>query len=117
MAVVGHSEGSLIGMIAAKESGADAFVSVSGPSRGAAMVLRQQLARKLSETLVKRNEAILTALEEGADRCQCAARFELALPRQRTAVPDFVVSLCAGGGNCQAHHPHADTPRRYRHSG
>ena len=29
------------------------------------MVLRQQLAGKLSETLAKRNEAILTALEEG----------------------------------------------------
>ena len=65
VAVVNYSEGSLIGMIAAKESGADAFVSVSGPSRGAAMVLRQQLAGKLSGTLAKRNEAILTSLEEG----------------------------------------------------
>ena len=41
--VAGHSEGSLIGMIAAKDAGADAFISIAGAGRPADMILKEQL--------------------------------------------------------------------------
>jgi hypothetical protein len=41
--VVGHSEGSLIGMIAAQRAAADGFVSIAGAGRPAGVVLREQL--------------------------------------------------------------------------
>ena len=41
--VVGHSEGSLIGMIAAQRAPADGFVSLEGAGRPAADILREQL--------------------------------------------------------------------------
>jgi len=41
--VVGHSEGSLVGMIAAQRAQADGFVSLEGAGRPAADILREQL--------------------------------------------------------------------------
>jgi pimeloyl-ACP methyl ester carboxylesterase len=63
--VVGHSEGSLIGMVAAESSQADAFVSLAGPAESAQAILRKQLAGKLPPALATENERILTALEHG----------------------------------------------------
>lgn len=61
--VIGHSEGSLIGMMAAKGR-AQAFVSLAGPGRPAAAVLREQLAAQPS--LVKEAAyRILDSLEAG----------------------------------------------------
>lgn len=62
--VAGHSEGSLIGLLAASK--ADAFVSIAGPSKPASVVLREQLQTKLPPDLLKENERILAALEEGS---------------------------------------------------
>lgn len=63
--VIGHSEGSLIGMVAAQKAGASGFVSVSGAGRSAADILRTQFAGKLPPALAARNEAILAGLEHG----------------------------------------------------
>jgi pimeloyl-ACP methyl ester carboxylesterase len=63
--VIGHSEGSLIGMLAAQASGANAFVSLAGPGRGAADIIRTQFAGKLPPALAAQNEAILSGLEQG----------------------------------------------------
>ena len=41
--VVGHSEGSLVGMVAAQRAPADGFVSLEGAGRPAAAVIREQL--------------------------------------------------------------------------
>ncbi|MEO7217493.1 MAG: alpha/beta hydrolase [Gemmatimonadaceae bacterium] len=41
--VAGHSEGSLIGMVAAQRAKAEGFISLEGPGRPAADVLREQL--------------------------------------------------------------------------
>lgn len=62
--VAGHSEGSLIGMLAARAASAKAFVSIAGPARSASQMLRQQLAGTLPADLAARNEAILQALEQ-----------------------------------------------------
>lgn len=61
--IAGHSEGSLIGMLAAAK--ADAFVSIAGASTTAGALLREQLRTKLPPPLLAENERILGALEAG----------------------------------------------------
>lgn len=43
-AVIGHSEGSLIGMLAGQRAGFKRFVSLAGPGRPADVILKEQLA-------------------------------------------------------------------------
>ena len=62
---IGHSEGALIGLIAAKEARFDAFVSLCGPGRPLQDVLREQLKAALPEKLYEQSDAILTDLEAG----------------------------------------------------
>jgi pimeloyl-ACP methyl ester carboxylesterase len=62
---IGHSEGSLIGLVAAKEAKFDAFVSLCGPGRPLQDVLREQLKKGLSEELYKKSDAVITELEAG----------------------------------------------------
>ena len=62
--VIGHSEGSLIGMIAAHGT-ADSFVSLAGVGRPAAAILREQLAGRLPEDLTGESERVLQSLEGG----------------------------------------------------
>ncbi len=64
VAVAGHSEGSLIGMLAAKGRPVKAFVSIAGPAQGAAAILRQQMKQKLPPELAERNEVVLSSLEK-----------------------------------------------------
>jgi pimeloyl-ACP methyl ester carboxylesterase len=63
--IAGHSEGSLIGMIAAKKCGAAGFISLEGAGFPAADILRTQLKTKLPEDLAAKSEAILKSLEAG----------------------------------------------------
>ena len=43
LTIIGHSEGSLIGMAAAKKANADGFVSIAGAAVRAQDVIREQL--------------------------------------------------------------------------
>jgi len=63
--VIGHSEGSLIGMVAASLVGAGAFVSLEGAGRLAADVLRSQLAAQLPPNLMEEVGYVLAELEAG----------------------------------------------------
>jgi uncharacterized protein len=63
--VAGHSEGSLVGMIAAARAPADAFVSLEGAGRPIPAVLREQLKPKLSPELYAKADAIITSLQNG----------------------------------------------------
>jgi alpha-beta hydrolase superfamily lysophospholipase len=65
VAVIGHSEGSLIGMLAAQQAGAAAYVSIAGIADSASTLLRKQLEGKLPPDLEKESERILAALESG----------------------------------------------------
>jgi pimeloyl-ACP methyl ester carboxylesterase len=87
--VIGHSEGSLIGMLAAKKAGANAFVSLAGVARGAADVLRTQFAGKLPPALAAQNEAALVSLEGG--RTTTSAPKELAA-MYRDSVQPYLIS-------------------------
>jgi pimeloyl-ACP methyl ester carboxylesterase len=61
----GHSEGSLVGMVALQHASADAFVSLEGAGRPAAELLRDQLKTKISPDLDAQSDAIVAQLEEG----------------------------------------------------
>jgi pimeloyl-ACP methyl ester carboxylesterase len=65
VAVIGHSEGALIGMLAAERMGAAAYVSLAGVAEGPGAILRKQLAGKLPPPLAADNERILASLEQG----------------------------------------------------
>lgn len=63
--VAGHSEGSLIGMIAVQRAPADAFVSLEGAGRPAQDVIREQLKPALSPELYAQAGSILSQLQQG----------------------------------------------------
>lgn len=65
LAVLGHSEGSLIGMVAAQRTGAQAFVSIAGAGRPVQQVILEQVRAQLSPDLLKTTEDILNQLGMG----------------------------------------------------
>ena len=64
LTIIGHSEGSLIGMVAAKKANADGFVSIAGAGRPAQDVIREQLKAAPPDLQNQANE-ILKSLSEG----------------------------------------------------
>jgi pimeloyl-ACP methyl ester carboxylesterase len=62
---VGHSEGSLIGILAGRKEKLDAFVSLCGPGRRFSDILREQLKDQLTEVERKPIEALIRSLEAG----------------------------------------------------
>jgi pimeloyl-ACP methyl ester carboxylesterase len=63
--IVGHSEGSLLGMLAAQRAPVDGYVSVAGAGRAADKVLREQLSRQLPPALLAAANATLDTLLAG----------------------------------------------------
>ncbi len=63
--IIGHSEGSLIGMLAAQRAGADGYVSIAGPARNAADIIRDQLRPNLPPESFQLADSILGELEAG----------------------------------------------------
>ena len=64
LTIVGHSEGSLIGMVAAQDKNADGFVSIAGAGRPAGQIIIEQVRKQLPPDLLKsaeENVALLTA--------------------------------------------------------
>jgi pimeloyl-ACP methyl ester carboxylesterase len=64
--VAGHSEGSLVGMLAARKARADGFASIAGLARSGDAVIRDQLAGKLPPNLAAESDRILEALKSGS---------------------------------------------------
>ncbi|HEX7957973.1 MAG TPA: alpha/beta hydrolase, partial [Pyrinomonadaceae bacterium] len=65
LVVAGHSEGSLIGMVAAQRLGADGYVSIAGAGRRADVVILEQLKPQLKPEQYAKAEAALKSLAEG----------------------------------------------------
>lgn len=63
--IVGHSEGSLLGILAAQRAPIDAFVSISGSGRDLAALLRNQLRDKLPPELLDKSNHIIDELQAG----------------------------------------------------
>ncbi|MDW0118287.1 alpha/beta hydrolase [Sporosarcina thermotolerans] len=63
--IIGHSEGSLLGMVAAEKTDADAFISIAGAGRSIDQVLLEQLGPQLPVNLLKESDDILQKLKQG----------------------------------------------------
>lgn len=63
--VIGHSEGSLIGMLAAERQQASSFISLAGVGRAADEILMEQLEGQLPENLLDESKAIVRELKKG----------------------------------------------------
>ena len=65
LTVLGHSEGSLIGMVAAQRMGAHAYVSIAGAGRPLQQIILDQVKSRLPPDLLKPTEDILNQLVAG----------------------------------------------------
>jgi pimeloyl-ACP methyl ester carboxylesterase len=69
IAFAGHSEGVLIGLVAAKDAKFDAFISLCGPGRPLGDIIREQLTKaprtQLPQDLLDSSLSIITELEAG----------------------------------------------------
>ena len=63
--VVGHSEGSLIGMVTAQRAEANGFVSIAGAGRSLQELILEQVKSQLTPELMKTTEHILEQLAAG----------------------------------------------------
>ncbi|MFF2175669.1 alpha/beta hydrolase [Lysinibacillus sp. NPDC058147] len=63
--IIGHSEGSLIGLLAAQKAHVDSFVSIAGAGRPADEILLEQLKGQLSPELLKESTDALATLKKG----------------------------------------------------
>lgn len=65
--VAGHSEGSLIGMLVARQVPVCGFVSIAGAGRPAAVILREQLAATLPAPTLAAVDSVLAELRAGRE--------------------------------------------------
>ncbi|MFZ6767430.1 alpha/beta hydrolase family protein [Undibacterium sp. Di26W] len=65
VAMLGHSEGSLIAILSAQQEQVRAVISIAGPAKNAGDILRQQFQGKLPPLLAQKNEEIISALQAG----------------------------------------------------
>jgi uncharacterized protein len=86
---VGHSEGALIGLIAAKDAKFDAFVSLCGPGRPLQDILREQLKKNLSAESYKASDAAITELAAGRTLKEAPKGLEALF---RPSVQPFLIS-------------------------
>lgn len=63
--ILGHSEGSLIGMIAAEQADVKKFISVAGAGKTVDKILQDQLKNKISSQLFDESNRILDSLRTG----------------------------------------------------
>lgn len=70
---LGHSEGSLIAMLALERGPANALISIAGAARRASDIMREQLNDKLDAETAKKSNAILSGLEVGSPTAEVPA--------------------------------------------
>lgn len=63
--ILGHSEGSLVGMLAAQQQKADAFISLAGAGFPVDMTLKRQLKTSLPDSLYHTAEAVIDSMKNG----------------------------------------------------
>jgi uncharacterized protein len=92
--VLGHSEGSLVGMLAAQRSAVTGFVSLAGAGRNIADVLLEQLKPQLTPAMYTESERVITELRAGrtvnASSIQLAPQLRDALFRE--SVQPYLIS-------------------------
>lgn len=88
--VIGHSEGALIGVIASRIVGANAFISIAGVGRSAGEVTLDQLKGKLPQDLQSQAEVIVKCLSEGKTMDSVPP---ILYPLFRPSVQPYVISM------------------------
>lgn len=63
--LIGHSEGALVGTLAAKNDSVIKLISIAGAGEPAQVILRRQLKKNLPKGLYDRSDEIITKLTEG----------------------------------------------------
>jgi pimeloyl-ACP methyl ester carboxylesterase len=63
--MIGHSEGSLVGLLAAKDAKPEVFVSLCGPGRPFADLVREQMKASFPAEMYAASEPIIAELEAG----------------------------------------------------
>lgn len=92
--VIGHSEGSLVGILAARQTSVDGFISLSGAGRNIADTLLDQLRPKLTPALLTECQRVISALRAG----RRVAASETRLPKEvsealfRDSVQPYLIS-------------------------
>ncbi len=88
--IIGHSEGSLIGIMATKKTDADAFISIAGPGRPIDQVLLEQLEEQLPASLLDESKSILDALKQGKQVQTVSPELQILF---RPSVQPYIISL------------------------
>ncbi|WP_445477598.1 alpha/beta hydrolase [Lysinibacillus irui] len=88
--IIGHSEGSLIGLLAAQKTGVESFVSIAGAGRPLDEVLLEQLKGQLPPKLFNESTDILTALKQGEQVKNVSPELQALF---RPSVQPFLISL------------------------
>ncbi len=88
--VIGHSEGSLIGLLAAQKTGVASFVSIAGAGRPMDEVLVEQLKSQLAPNLFKETKDILAALKKGTQVEHISPELQAVF---RPSVQPFLISV------------------------
>lgn len=88
--VIGHSEGSLIGLLAAQKTGVASFVSIAGAGRPMDEVLVEQLKSQLAPNLFKESKDILAALKRGTQVEHISPELQAVF---RPSVQPFLISV------------------------
>ena len=89
--VAGHSEGSLLGMLACKKEAVDKFISIAGAGQSIDKVLEEQLSQQLSEVQLKKSKSIMHQLKTGKFVPSDSIPTELQ-PLFRESVQPFMIS-------------------------
>lgn len=87
--VLGHSEGALIGMLAARTRAVAGFISLAGTSRRASVLIREQIATRLSPELLAEAGIILQQLDQGVPVKKVSASLD---PLFRKSVQPYLIS-------------------------
>lgn len=87
--IIGHSEGSLIGMVAAEQTEADLFVSIAGAGRLIDQVLMEQLEVQLPANLLEESNTILASLKQGEQVQEISSELQAVF---RLSVQPYMIS-------------------------
>lgn len=89
LTIVGHSEGSLIGMLAVRKIPADGFVSIAGAGKRASKLLLMQLKARLPVGLYRTSQAIVARLAAGQTVAQIPPELQTLF---RPSVQPYLIS-------------------------
>ena len=91
--VIGHSEGSLIGMLAAESTKARGVISIAGPGQRASSLILEKVPKQLPPDLLAQSEEIIHELEEVRLVMSPPPVLNALFPGECSAVSDFMVQI------------------------